>query len=212
MKELNRTDRLTLAAMLVAVIMVIGLITLKRPEVPYTLSADETVNMIISSEDVIFPEEVTSIVKQSSNKYFIIDVRNPVDFHKAHIGQAINIPVQEILQSQNLKTFTKLSKEGVTIVLIAKDQLEANGVWLILKQTGYDNIRVMPGGYDYFSSKSLSTASSTETPEYMAEKPRYDFKAVLSSFGSQGASSGTKAPEPVNIIKKEKKSAAEGGC
>jgi len=212
MKELNRTDRLTIATILVAVILVIGLVTLKKPEIPYTRSADETVSMIISSEDVILPEEVASISKQTDDKYFLVDVRTPIDYHKAHIGQALNIPVQEVLNRQNLKTFSKLSDDGVTIVLIGKDQLEANGVWLVLKQTGYDNIRVMAGGYDYYASMGRSLSSSSEIPEYLVEKPRYDFRAVLDSFGTAGASSAIKAPEPVNIIKKGGKSTAEGGC
>ncbi len=212
MKELNRTDRLTIAAILVAVVLVIGLVTLKKPDVPYTRSCDETLSMIISNDDVILPEEIISLEKQTNDKFYLIDVRNPVEYHKSHIGQAINIPVQDILNSKNLKTFSKLSDDGITIVLIGKDQLEANGVWLILKQAGYDNIRVIPGGYDYYADKSFLPASSIEIPQYMAEKPRYDFKAVLNSFGTHDASSGTKAPEPLNIIKKEKKSAAEGGC
>lgn len=212
MKELNRTDRLTIATILVAAILVIGLVTLKKPEIQYTRSADETVSMIISSEDVILPEEVASIAKQTDDKYFLVDVRNPVDYHKAHIGQALNIPVQEILKRQNLRTFSKLSDDSVTIVLVGKDQLEVNGVWLVLKQTGYDNIRVMAGGYNYYANMSHPLSPGTEIPEYLVEKPRYDFRAVLNSFGSAGASSGIKAPEPVNIIKKGEKSAAEGGC
>jgi rhodanese-related sulfurtransferase len=212
MKELNRTDRLTIATILVAAILVIGLVTLKKPEVSYTRSADETLGVIISSEDVISPEEMIQIMQQTDSRYFLVDVRNPVEFHKSHIGQAVNIPVQDILNRQNLKTFTKLSKDGVTIVLVGKDQLEANGAWLILKQTGYDNVRVMPGGYDYYADKGISNNSFTEIPANVAEKARCDFKAVLSSFGSVNSSVVTKTPEPVNIIKKEKKSATEGGC
>jgi rhodanese-related sulfurtransferase len=212
MKELNRTDRLTIAAILVAVILVIGLVTIKRPAVPYTRSAEETARLIMSSEDIISPEEVNSIVKQPNDKFYLVDVRNPVEYHKSHISKAVNISVPEVLESKNLKAFSQLSHKGVTIVLYGKDQLEANGVWLVLKQTGYDNIRVMSGGYDYYAGKSQSINSSAEIPGIFAEKPICDFKTVLSSFGSAGASSASKVPEPVTIIKKEKKSASEGGC
>ena len=212
MKELNRTDRLNIATILVTVILVVGLVTLKKPEVPYTRSVEETARLIISTEDVIFPENVISIVTQSIDKFYIVDVRNPIEYHKSHIGQAVNIPVPEILERQNRKNFSELSDDGVTIILYGKDQLEANGVWLVLKQTGCDNIRVMSGGFDYYTYKSRPVTTSAEIPEYLVEKPRYDFRALINSFGSTGSSSGIKATEPVIIIKKEKKSAAEGGC
>jgi rhodanese-related sulfurtransferase len=211
MKELNRTDRLTISTSLVAVILVIGLVTLKRPEVPYSRSAEQTLS-IISSEDDLTPEELNEIIKQSDDKYFMVDVRNPLDYHKAHIGQSVNIAVQDFLERDNLKTFSKLSKEGVTIVLIGKDQLEADGVWLILKQIGYDNVRVLLGGYDYFAGKSNADDSQGGIPGYIVEKPRFDFKTVMSSFSSQVPSSSAQAPEPVKIIRKEKKSSTEGGC
>jgi rhodanese-related sulfurtransferase len=212
MKELNRTDRLTIATILVAVILVIGLVTLKKPDIPYARSAEETAGLIITADDAISPEDVASIVAQSNDKFYMVDVRNPIEYYKSHIGQAVNIPVPEILDRHNRKTFSKLTDDGVTIVLYGKDQLEANGVWLVLKQTGYDNIRVLSGGYDYYTGKSIILAPSAKIPGYLVEKPRCDFKAVLSSYGSTGSSTGTKAPEPVNIIKKEKKSATEGGC
>lgn len=212
MKELNRTDRLTISTLLVAVILVIGLVTLKKPEVPYTRSADETLNLIISESDVISPEEVTQIAQQADDKYFLVDIRNPLEYHKAHIGQSINIPLQDILKHENLKTFSKLAKEGVTIILIGKDQLEADGAWLILKQTGYDNVRVMLGGEDYYAGKILSPDSSTGVPEYLVEKPRFDFKEVMSKFGAPEVTSENNPAEPVKIIKKAKKAGAEGGC
>jgi rhodanese-related sulfurtransferase len=212
MKELNRTDRLTIATILVAVILVIGLVTLKKPDIPYARSAEETARLIIAAEDVISPEEVASVVTQSDDKFYLVDVRNPIEYHKSHIGQAVNIPVPEVLDRNNRKTFSQLADDGVTIVLYGKDQLEANGVWLVLKQTGYNNIRVLSGGYDYYAGKSNAPATSPEIPGYLVEKPRCDYKAVLSSYGSTGSSTETKAPEPVNIIKKEKKSATEGGC
>lgn len=211
MKELNRTDRLTIAALLVAIILVIGLVTHKRPEVPYTRSVDETLS-IISPEDVMTPEEVKEIAQQPDDKYFLVDVRNPLDYHKAHIGQSVNIPVQDILDHQNLKKFSKLSKDGVTIVLIGKDQLEADGVWLILKQTGYDNVRVMLGGNDYYAAKNIPLTSSKGIPAYLVEKPWFDYKNMMSSLGAQTLSNTVKSPEPVKVIRKEKKSSTEGGC
>jgi len=213
MKELNRTDRLTIATLLIAVILIIGLVTLKQPEVPFTRSADETVKMIVSSQDIIIPEDVISIVKQNDKNYFLVDIRNPIEYQKSHIGQAKNIPIQEILESRNLKDFKEFAETKTTIILYGKDQLEANGAWLILKQTGFDNIKVMAGGFDYYSGARNEQSLPGIRPGYMVEEPNSDYNAILKNLGSPASkSTGSMAPEPVKVIKREKKSAAEGGC
>jgi len=211
MKELNRTDRLTIATVIFAIILVIGLITLKKPEIPYSLTVDEMAGVVISSTETITPGEVIAIVEQGNDNFLLVDVRNPVDYQKSHIRQSVNIPIHEILEKQNLKTFSDHAEGNKTVILYGQDQLQANGAWMVLKQTGFDNVRVLLGGFEYYDQTSTGMPGSA-TSAYMAEKPVADYKAILESLGSTTASSETKAPEPVKIIKKEKKSAAEGGC
>jgi rhodanese-related sulfurtransferase len=211
MKELNRTDRLTIAAILFAVILVIGLITIKEPDIPYSLTLDETVDMVVTSNDVISQEEYYNSLTKD-NKYFIVDVRNPVDYQTSHIDRAKNIPIQEILNHKNLENFTALAKDGLTIILYGKDQLEANGAWMILKQTGYSNVRILEGGFDHDASMNPGASGSDNMTGSRAEDPCCDFREILKSFGTKAPSPASGAPEPVKIIKKEKKSATEGGC
>lgn len=212
MKELNRTDRLTIAAILFAVILIIGLVTLKTPHIPYILTIDQAVDLVVSSTDVISPEEMLKTQKNDENKYFITDLRSPVDFQTSHIDQAKNIPIQDILAENNLDLFQSLAEDGITIILYGKDQLEANGAWMLLKQIGFNNVRVLEGGFDYYAQMNQGASGSIITATYRAEEPCCDFKAILNSYGSTAPTSATGAPEPVKIIKKEKKSAAEGGC
>jgi rhodanese-related sulfurtransferase len=212
MKELNRTDRLTIATLIITLILVIGFVTLKKPEIHFTRTAEETLSLIVSSEDFILPKEVKSISQQNNNRFFLVDVRSPIEYQKSHIGQAVNIPVHDLLGSDNLKVFSRLSREDVTVILYGKDQLEANGAWMILKQTGYDHIRIMPGGFDFYSKADLSLSQTGNKPIYMAEEPAYDFRAVLNDLGSAVPLDENKAPEPVKVIRREKKSTVEGGC
>jgi rhodanese-related sulfurtransferase len=212
MKELNRTDRLNIAAILFTVILIIGLVTLKKPDIPYALTIEQAAELVISSTDVISPEEMLKAQKNNEINYFITDVRSPVDFQTSHIDQAKNIPIQEILAENNLDQFQSLAEDGITIILYGKDQLEANGAWMILKQIGFNNIRVLEGGFDFYSQMNPGTSGSAITANYRAEEPCCDFKEILKSLGSTSPASAAETPEPVKIIKKEKKSAAEGGC
>lgn len=211
MKELNRTDRLTIATILVAIILVIGLVTIKKPEVQYKYGIDETLSMILSSDDVISPAEIAGLISQNSGGFLLVDVRSPLDYQKSHIENAVNIPSQELLDRKNLKAFSRLSDESKTVILYGQDQLDANGAWMVLKQVGYKNIRVLSGGYEHFSSLEMNPAASA-LPDYKAEKPVVNYQEELKKLGTPETSAGSDKPEPIKVIKREKKTAAEGGC
>lgn len=209
MKELNRTDRLTIASILFAIILIIGLVTYKQPEIRYTRSIDETIYLLGPSTDYISPAEAITSYKNNPASTPLIDLRSPLEFQKAHIEGAINIPLEEILEKQKLKIFRDKNK---TFVLYGKDQTEASSVWLVLKQTGIDNIRIMEGGYDSFEPFVGDKGIVTAEKNFNSDKPAYDYKAILNDFGPSALSPATSSPEPVKMIRKEKKSAAEGGC
>ena len=99
MKELNRTDRLTIATIAFAMILLIGFITLKEPEIEYSHDIKSTLDLVINSSDKISPEELLTSLKQNENKYFAIDLRNPVNYQQYHIEGALNIPIQDLLLS-----------------------------------------------------------------------------------------------------------------
>lgn len=214
MKELNRTDRLTIAALIVAAILVIGFITLKRPDIEFTRSLEQSIPLLKSGQDNIYPKDVAGIVESGDATFFIIDLRSPEDFHKSHIGNAQNIPLQDLLASENLRLIKKLAKDSIIIVLYGHDQLQANGAWMLLKQLAFDNIKVMPGGFDYYSTSSLDLYELPEIPVYMVEEPKYDYRGVLDSLsGDQPVENlNINANEPVQVIKRKKKSNTEGGC
>jgi len=213
MKELNRTDRLTIAAILFAVVLILGFITLKKPEISYALTSAEMLNRTVNFDDVITPVEVQDIVKNKDNRYLLADIRTPAEYHTAHIGEARNIPVQEILAKENIMLFEDLSKSGIKVILYGKDQQDANGAWMVLNQIGIDNLRVMEGGFDFFNKMSAAETAATAEKNYQAEKAAYNYKEIMESLGSPSVeSSQGQSPEPVRVIRKEKKSAAEGGC
>jgi rhodanese-related sulfurtransferase len=213
MKELNRTDRLTIASLLVVSVLIIGFITIKRNELHFTRSFEESIPLVKSGQDIIYPEDVATIVSSGDSKYSLIDLRSPVEYQKSHIGDARNIPMQKILEKENLSFLKDLATDSVTVVLYGKDQLQANSTWVLLKQLSFDNIKVMLGGFDYYSTSSLDLYDLPAIPAYMVEEPKYDFWGVLDSLsvGKSSESSNT-TTEPIQLIKKEKNSKAEGGC
>jgi rhodanese-related sulfurtransferase len=213
MKELNRTDRLTIASILVVIILVVGLLTIKWNELRLTRSLEESIPLVMSGQDIIFPEDVAVIAESGDKAFFMIDLRSHVDFQKSHIGNARNVPIQKILDDKNLGLLNDLAEDSITVVLYGEDQLQANSAWVLLKQMSFDNIKVMPGGFDYYSTSTLDLYDLPAIPEYMVEEPKYDFWAVLDSLSAgQSAENSKVISEPVQLIKREKKSQTEGGC
>jgi rhodanese-related sulfurtransferase len=211
MKELNRTDRLTIASILFAIILVIGLITVKKPQTPFSRTIDETLKLITSSKDIIAPAEFKNMISQNTGSFLLIDVRSPLDYHKSHINEAVSMPIQEILNPENLKTIKKLDDESGVAVLYGNDQLEANSAWMILKQIGYDNLKVLEGGYFCYSALETKTAPA-DSQDCQAEKPVINYQEEMNKQGIPQSTAGIKTIEPIKVIKKEKKSATEGGC
>ena len=195
-------------------VIVIGLLTLNWPDLEYKRSLEETVEVILQEEDLVYPEDLVMIVDYEEPGYAIIDLRSPYDYIRGHINGAVNMPVNSILDKENLKNFNKYATDSVTVIFYGKDQLEANGPWMILKQMGFDNIKVLMGGYHYFTTGPLDIYDMPEIPAYMVEEPAYDFYGVMEEMGSADFSGGADETQTEVVIptRRKKESAVEGGC
>lgn len=195
-------------------VIVIGLLTINRPELQYDVSSVETIEILFNNEDEIFPEDLAGIVEWGDSSYVIIDLRNPYQYINGHIAGAKNIPLNSMLDKDNLKLFDSYASDSLTVVLYGQDQLEANGPWMILKQMGYDNFKVLLGGYHYFTTGPLDLYDMPEIPAYLVEEPAYDFYGIMETLGSVSIEDmqESSAQQVVIPTRKKKESVVEGGC
>ncbi|RLD75201.1 MAG: hypothetical protein DRJ15_17295, partial [Bacteroidetes bacterium] len=117
-------------------VIVIGLLTINKPDLKYQRTTDETLVHLILNEDELYPEDLVGIIEMEEPGYAIIDLRSPYEFIKGHIRGAVNIPTNSLLDKENLKEFKRYASDSVTVILYGQTQLEANGPWMILKQMG----------------------------------------------------------------------------
>ena len=204
--------RLTISLLIFLFIIFIGFITMKKPEYVYKTSPDEMVGAILSLEGEITPKKAFGLVHDNDPNYVFIDIRNRYDYIKGHIENAVNIPLTQLIEKSTLKTFDKYANDKVCMVLYGNDQTGANGPWMILKQLGYLNVKVLLGGYDFYFKHSTDTL---KVPEYYVEAPRYDFAEIAAETASSiatGDGAGTQPAAPVIPVRKKKKKAISGGC
>lgn len=207
----GKTKLLIVAGAFVALI-ILGILSARKPGIAYEMTTTEALDNALSLMDEIFPEDLVYIVEDSTPGYQLVDIRTPYDFLKGHISTAVNIPSSILLEDDNLEFLRELDKDSVIIVLYGNDQSQANCPWMLLRQIGLENVKVLLGGYEYFYASITDPYGIADLPSYLVEDPKYDFNDLIQSNTGQSYEADVTAPEVVIPVRKKKKAAAEGGC
>ncbi|NVO21172.1 MAG: rhodanese-like domain-containing protein [Bacteroidetes bacterium] len=212
-KKFVKTNWLFLSALVFLVVIITVLLSLRGPSIAYKIEAAKVSSSITDTSSMVSPMSIFNQKENQTAGFILVDVRSRDEFFKGHIQKAVSIPVRELLDNNSVLFFRKAAKEHSQIILYGNDQLQANSPWMLLKQLGFDNIKVLEGGYSFF--KNLPIADSlmqTGIAALNVEKSIVD--TTLFSKSSQqpgnGTSSGKKAAEKVIPVKKS--GSAGGGC
>ena len=206
MKELKKTRRLIIASVIFLMILVTGFITFKQPENKYDISAKEMLAETGSTDQVVSPDELelTDII--------LVDLRNSNDFNKGTIDGAINIPVSDILNEDVISQFNEWQNRSETVVLFAGDQQAANAPWMILRQLGFSNLKVLAGGYSVFSSTQADSDAESLDLEFNPEIPVLDFAGFIEEATGEEVEAPKSEPAQIIPVRREKKTVTAGGC
>lgn len=203
MKELEKTKRISVAATLFILVVLIGVLSFKRPKNLYSFNTVETLEKI-AAEDLFI-----SLNDINNTDYLIVDVRKSFDFDRGHLENAVNIASANILDDENIGVFKELKNTNKTAILYGKNPNEANVTFMILYQLGYDNIKILPVENSYDQNKLI-----TKTVEI--EKYENDIADFISESVKKASVIPKAVPKPqpkkVITIEKKKKAPAEGGC
>jgi rhodanese-related sulfurtransferase len=202
-----------IAFFMIIAILIAGYVLIMPSEIEYQLSNEEMLDEVLTTDYRVYPEDVAYFAETEDEGYFLVDLRDPHSYQTAHIGNAVNIPVHDLLENENRQLFDRLAEDSAEVILYGNDQLEANGGWMLLRQLGYSNVKIMPGGYNYYSKSSLDLYDLPEIPEYMVEEPMFDFAGIMEEMsGGDFQAKPAEQPEMVVPVRKKKKTVVEGGC
>jgi len=202
MKELEKTKRISVAAVLFILIVIIALFAYERPKHLYKINSEVALNKILTKDYFITLDEI------NSPEYILIDVRNKFEFDKGHIENAFNIHTPELLSNNNSKLFKKLKKENKIVVLYGSNPTQANAAYMILLQLGYDTIKILLVENSHLHNKLI-------TKNCDIEKNVADINAFIKDSQKKAAIKPTPkkiVPKKVIKVKKKKKMPVEGGC
>ena len=101
-----------------------------------------------------------------ANNYFLVDIRTNQHYQKGYIAQSINIPLQQLVQVENLKKLPNDRK----IIVIGYDGHDASQAVRLLVQLGYsatalkDGIRVWNGNEEITGIQGISCENVKNLP------------------------------------------------
>jgi rhodanese-related sulfurtransferase len=211
-KSFIKTNRLFLTALILAFIVIIIIISVRAPSVSYKVSPDKVSTLLNDTGSLVTPFDLYNLVLKKSSNILVIDLRSAEQFDKGHIEKSINIPARNLLDENVLSIFRDLKKMNGIAILYGKDQLEANGPWLLLKQVGIDNVKVLQGGYSFYQRLPLPDSLVAGSAfQWNLEVPDADMK----DFGKEATGVKTGVPSEVKNAKEKvtpvKKPATTGG-
>lgn len=205
MKELEKTKRISIASVLFILVVLIALLSYKKPKHLYALNTKNTLENITTDNYFISLENITG------TENVIIDVRNQYEFEKGHLDNALNMYTPEILSDENTEILNKIKNENKTIVLYGSNTNDVTVPFLLLYQLGYTNLKIASINNSYFQNQLISKNDTIE-------KIIVDIKAFI----QESIKKASVVPKPVSVkivtpkkvitVEKKKKKPAEGGC
>lgn len=207
--ELNPKKTL-IAFVIFAVVIIAGLITLSGPRLNYSLSPEETIELVAWDEGFVFPYELEDVLVGAVDTVIIVDIRNTFEFSRGHIPGSENISAVELISEENIKRLKKLRDEGVKVVIYGETLLQANGPYMVLRQIGFDNVSALMGGYNYYANWKDNLADSYADDGYLEGAPDFDYSEEAANVNFDVG--GDSEKQSLNITRRKKSTVVEGGC
>lgn len=210
--ELNPKKTLAVLLLFVAVI-VIGFLTMRKPLLTYHKDIKQSIQMLKGKNAFFYPYQLVDVISNKNKDVVLIDIRNKFAYSRGHIPGAMSISAYGLTSKENIDRLKDFEKNGVMVVLYGNTQLQANGPWMLFRETGFDNVKILLGGYDYYLAHKNNLAATRADKSYIKGIPRYDFARVAKvSVTTSGKEHKPNVRKPLIIRRRKRAVVASGGC
>jgi len=180
---------------------------------PYKLTANEMLAEIQYRSEIITPDELADWIINKDPAIQLIDIRTPKEYDEFHLDNAINIPLNQLLN----KEWVDFLDQGIKMnIFYSNGSTFSHDAWMIARQLGYENNYVLQGGLNYWTETILNPASPSQI-NADDEIAKYNFRKGASQYFGSGDNNSEKKPSKTKINKpkikrKKKKKAPNGSC
>lgn len=202
--------RTLIALSALAIIIVVGFFTMSKPLLTYKLDMNQSISELDKTNAMFYPWQLDSFLTNKMQNVVLFDIRDNFTFGQGHIPGAENMSANDLSEEKNIERLEDLDQKGVTVVLYGEDQLQANGPWMLFRQVGFNNIKVLAGGYQYYMENKDNLMADKTKDDFLKGIPRYDYAKMATP--KDGVEISVDEKQPVTVRRRVKTSAAAGGC
>jgi rhodanese-related sulfurtransferase len=161
---------------IVALILAIGAFIVRSPERVASADPSSLAALIEAKKDHIEPGELARSIRDSTNRFQLIDLRDSTAFARYHIPGA------------RIMTLAQLVNDGVhrneNIVIYSQGGTHASQAWVLLKAKNYPNVRTLLGGLNAWNEEILFPKLRSD-PDDLGKKNFEEKNALSLFFGGQ---------------------------
>jgi len=189
--------------------LAVGTLVIKKSKEPKQIEPQQLLFELIQPTRYVSTDDVAKGIIKNDPSLELIDVRSVAEFEKFSLTRSINIPLDSLLNKDNLGNF---GVPGTKVIFVSNDDIAADQAWVIAKRLSYNNTYVMKGGINQWMETIIEPKQPLETD------PSSAFETYAFRKGAQIYFTGTKAEVAetqkvkVEVQRKKKSSSASGGC
>jgi rhodanese-related sulfurtransferase len=203
--------RTLIALSVFVLILIVGFLTRPKPLLTYEKTISESVDAIMESDAYFYPWELGNVIANKPDNVVLFDIRDNFVFGQGHIPGAENMAASILSREENIERMKNLRDMGVTVVLYGDDELQANGPWMLYRQVGFNNVKLLKGGYAYYKAHKDDLAATKNDDSYRTGIARFDY-AEMAAPKDGAALNANDLNKPVQVKRRQKTNVAAGGC
>lgn len=202
---------------LILLVLAGGLVLLPKTQKQEGIEVEQLLSNVLSQERYISTDQIAHKLISQDPSFILVDVRDPEHYNNYALPNALNIPMENLLDEDNQ---LYLNQNQFDVVFYSNDNFHADQAWVLCNRLGYKNLRVLSGGMN----KWFKTIINPSVPDqkmaaedfklYSTRKAASMFFGVM--YPDQGVVEESGVEEPVAkkiiTVKKRKKKPVEGGC
>jgi len=188
--------------------LAIGTVFLNGSNEAKQIEPAQLMKEIIQPTRYVTTDQVAKMIIQKDPSLMLVDVRSESEFDEFSLPNSINIPLDSILNEDNLSYF---GIPGTKVVFISDDAINADQMWVLTKRLGFGSTYVMLGGLNQWMETIIDPTEPSGDAPYSAHET-YSFRkgAQLYFTGAEAEVGESKAK--VEVRRREKTTVAAGGC
>ena len=191
-------------------VIIVGFLTMSKPLLTYQLNMEESIREVSDADLYFKPWELEPVINKESNSILLFDIRDNFIFGQGHIPGAENMSANDLSKEENIERLEDMKEKGFTVVLYGDDELQAIGPTMLFRQVGFDNVKVLLGGYQYYVEHKNDLKSTVNDETFLKGKPKYNYAEMAAP--KDGSVKTATDRKPVQVQRRQKTSVAAGGC